>query len=265
MRPADLDDLRGLQAAAGCRVPAPGRWGLQHAVGSCWRRGSEADPGSAGPLPQSVLPPVSQPRAVGTTPPVVGAGRRHPRVGRAPRRQHVRIRGREQRPPRVGRGPGAGQGGPARRPCARHPLTPSLPASSLGAAVAGCLLASAWTPAPRFTPDDPDFQGPGLKISREDEVGAGDLSSQAPGRSGPQRDCPDPAGSGQRTRSLQGAGSRLFRVGGPRDSRLRGLPRPPHAQPVTPREAEQTWWGLWRGDADGSLYLKSSGSHTRQD
>lgn len=96
LRPADLDDLCGLQAAAGCRVPAPGRWGLQHAVGSCWRRGSEADPGSAGPLPQSVLPPVSWPRAVGTGPPVVGAGRRHPRVGRAPRRQHVRIGGRQQ-------------------------------------------------------------------------------------------------------------------------------------------------------------------------
>lgn len=138
MRPADLDDLCGLQAAAGCRVPAPGRWGLQHAVGSCWRRGSEADPGSAGPLPQSVLPPVSRPRAVGTGPPVVGAGRRHPRVGRAPRRQHVRIRGREQRPmpPRVGRGPGRGSppGGPAPDALCRPrslplPSAPPLPAA----------------------------------------------------------------------------------------------------------------------------------------
>lgn len=219
-----------------------------------------------GGAPATECAPASEPAPRrGDGPPGGGGRAQAPQSRQGPEasaRQNTRTRAAADAAPR---GRGAGQGDPARRPCARRPLTPSLPASSLGAAVAGCLLASAWTPAPRFTPDDPDFQGPGLKISREDEVGAGDLSSQAPGRSGPQRDCPDPAGSGQQTRSLQGAGSRLFRVGGPRDSRLRGLPRPPHAQPVTPREAEQTWRGLWRGDADGSLYLKSSGSHTRQD
>lgn len=86
---------------------------------------------------------------------------------------------------------------------------------------------------------------------------------QALGHSGPQPDCPDPVGSGQWTRSLRWQGavsSEGARVGGPRDSHLCGLPPPPNAQPLSPREAKPTWLGIWRGEADGSLYLKSTSS-----